>query len=322
MAKLLKHETYVLFSRWAALLFILGALIGCYLMDGTSLPVGVQQSPYSRDGAPERRVDAKYYILKSKWNYRELVLHYRTHRDDHMTEEKLATMYGLEYSEGMSYEEIYPLTARPSYVRILWCMGGLLVLSAVLPPVLIRYPINTGVPFLAARLCRSRRKAVLTKILVLDMIVIAISLLTTLIKIWAFAGSIISQTSLGYVLYTILLRLLMAMAVMSVPIWLAFAIRNLKGLIVVETLYGVLCYGLNVAACGSDKLLPVPIPAYLHGLRPIWQQGGPAGWIGYAAAVSVVWIVLFIALSVRAFDRECEQRFGAWEADQSLKAGN
>ena len=91
----------------------------------------------------------------------------------------------------------------------------------------------------------------LAKILLLDMIVMVVSLLTTLIKIWAFAGNIVSQTSLGYVLYTILLRLLMAVAVMSVPVWLAFAIRNLKGLIVVEALYGILCYGLNVAACGS-----------------------------------------------------------------------
>ena len=310
MAKLLKHETYILLRRWAALLFILGALVGCYLLDGTGLPAGIQKAPYNPDGTPERRVDAKFYILKSKWNYDYLANNYRTNHNAHMTEERLAGMYGLEYTEGMSYEEIYPLTARPSYVRILWSIGGLLVLSAVLPPVLIRYPINTGVPFLAARLSRSRRKAALAKILMLDMIVMAISLLTALVKIWAFAGSIVSQTSLGYVLYTILLRMFMAVAVMSVPVWLAFAIRNLKGLIVVDTLYGIICYGLNVAACGSDKLLPVPIPAYLHGLRPIWQPGGPGLWIGYAILISLGWIVLFTALSVRYFEREGEMRFG------------
>ena len=152
--------------------------------------------------------------------------------------------------------------------------------------------------------------------------VMVISLLTTLVKIWAYAGSIVSQTSFGYVLYTILLRMFMAVAVMSVPVWLAFAIRNLKGLIVVEVLYGVLCYGLNAIACGSDKLLPIPIPAFLHGLRPIWQQGGPVGWIIFAAAVSLIWIVLFAVLSVRRFQREGEKRFGVREAEQSLKAGN
>lgn len=306
MGKLLKHEGYVLFRRWAALLFILGALAGCYLLDGTTnLPAGIKKAPYSSDGAPERRVDAKFYILKSKWNYDMLVTNYRTNHNAHMTEQKLAAMYGLEYTEGMSYEEIYPLTARPSYVRILWHMGGLLVLSAVLPPVLIRYPINTGVPFLAARLCRSRRKPALAKILLLDLIVVLISLVTTLVKIWAFAGSIVSQTSLGYVVYTLLLRMVMALAVMSVPVWLAFAIRNLKGLILVDTLYGIICYRLNVIACGLDKPLPIPIPAFLHGLRPLWQQGGPALWIAFAAAVSAGWIVLFTLLSLRAFDREC-----------------
>ena len=322
MAKLLRHETYVLFRRWAALLFILGALIGCYLFDGTSTPAGVQSSPYSPDGIPERRVDAKFYMLKGKWNYDLLVINYRTNHNAHMTEERLAGMYGLEYTEGMSYEEIYTLTAKPSYLRIIWCMLGLLVLSAILPPVLIRYPINTAVPFLAARLCRSRRKAVLAKILLLDIIVMVISLLTTLVKIWAFAGSIVSQTSLGYVVYTILLRMFMAVAVMSVSVWLAFAIRNLKGLIVVEVLYGILCYGLNVIAWGSDKLLPIPIPAYLHGLRPLWQQGGSGLWIGYAILISLGWIVLFTALSVRSFQREGENRLSLREAEQSLKAEN
>ena len=92
---------------------------------------------------------------------------------------------------------------------------------------------------------------------------------------------------------------------MSVPVWLAFAIRNLKGLIVVDALYGIVCYGLNVAACNSDKLLPIPFPAFLHGLRPIWQQDGPPLWIGVAVAVSLVYIGLFMFLSLRAFDREC-----------------
>ena len=305
MAKLLRHEFYLLSRRWIALLFILAALIGNYLLDGAGLPVGIQKAPYSRAGAPERRVDAKYYILMSKWSYGLAVEHYRTHRDDHMTEEKLAEMYGLEYTEGMSYEEIYPLTAKASYVRILWHMGGLLVLCAVLPAVLIRYPIRTGVPALAARLCRSRRKTALAKMLLLCLCAAVISLAGTLVKIWAFAGSIVSQAGLAYVLRTLLLRLTMALGVMAVPVWLAFAIRNLKGLVVVNVLYGILCYGLNVAACNADGVIPIPVPAWLHGLRPIWQQGGPAGWSVYAAAVSLGWIVLFGFLSLRAFSREC-----------------
>ena len=70
-----------------------------------------------------------------------------------------------------------------------------------------------------------------------------------------------------------------------------------------EAAYGVVCYILNVAACNSDKLLPIPIPAYLHGLRPIWQVDGPGLWIVYAALVSLAWIILFAALSVGSFTR-------------------
>ena len=58
---------------------------------------------------------------------------------------------------------------------------------------------------------------------------------------------------------------------------------------------------------GSDRLLPIPIPAYLHGLRPIWQVGGPGGWILFAALVSLGWIVLFAVLSVRSFARSLDK---------------
>ncbi len=307
MTKLIKHELFLLSRRWWAILLILGALLGSYLLDGASLPAGVQASPYSRDGAPERRIDAKYYILRSKWDYQMSADHFRTHRDDHMTEEKLAGQFGLEYTEGMSYEDLYPLTAKPSYVRILWFAGGLLALCAVLPAVLIRYPLDTGVPAQTARFCGAPGKTALAKIIVLDCLVVIGSLLNTLIRIWAYAGSIVSQTDFSYVLYTLLLRLLMDVSVLSVPVYLAFAIRNLKLLVTVNVLYGMICYRLNVAACGSDRLLPIPIPAYLHGLRPIWQAGGPGGWILFAALVSLGWIVLFAVLSVRSFARSLDK---------------
>ena len=42
-------------------------------------------------------------------------------------------------------------------------------------------------------------------------------MLSTLLQIGVYAGSILSQASFGYVLYTVLLRLLLDMAVLSVP---------------------------------------------------------------------------------------------------------
>ncbi len=312
MMKVLKQEFFVLSRRWGALLLILAALIGNYWLGGTH-PAGMPLH--------DRHVDAKCFWLNSKWNFTVWYMHIESDKFTRMTLEEAVENYGLEDAGVTSYAEIYPLTAKAQHVRLLWFLGGLIFLCAILPPVLIRYPLDKGGPDLTAQLTGSRRKTALGKIVAFDLVVLLCSLISTLIQIWAFAGSIVSQTDFGYVLYTVLLRLLIDLAVLSVPMYLAFLIRRIPGLVVVNIAYGVICYILNVAACDSDKLLPIPIPAFLHGLRPIWQVDGPAGWIIFAAAVSLVWIVLFTVLSVRCFRREGEKRFGVREAAESLKAG-
>ena len=294
MIKVLKQELFVLSRCWAALLLILAALIGNYWLGGTH-PVGMPLH--------DRHVEAKCFWLNSKWNYTSWYMHIESNKFTRMTLEEAVANYGLEDAGITSYAELYPLTAKAQHVRLLWFLGGLIFLCAILPPVLLRYPLDKGIPDLTAQLTGSRQKTALGKIVAFYLVVLLISLISTLIQIWAFAGSIISQTNFGYVLYTVLLRLLMDMAVLSVPLYLAFLIRSIPGLVVVDIAYGVICYILNVAACNSDKLLPIPIPAYLHGLRPIWQAGGPVAWRLFAAAVSIVWIILFAALSVGSFTR-------------------
>ena len=267
MIKVLKQELFVLSRRWAALLLILAALIGNYWLGGTH-PVGMPLH--------DRHVEAKCFWLNSKWNYTSWYMHIESNKFTRMTLEEAVANYGLEDAGITSYAELYPLTAKAQHVRLLWFL---------------------------AQLTGSRQKTALGKIVAFYLVVLLISLISTLIQIWAFAGSIVSQAGFAYVLGTVLLRLLMDMAVLSVPLYLAFLIRSIPGLVVVDIAYGVICYILNVAACGSDKLLPIPIPAYLHGLRPIWQAGGPTLWIVFAAAVSLAWIILFAALSVGSFTR-------------------
>lgn len=315
MGKHLRHEVYVLLRRWPALLLILAALIGNYWLGGVNKVAGA--------GGYDRRIDAKCFWLMTRTEFEGNLRGYEYYiKYTHRTVEEIVESYGLTDAGITELEEIYPLLAGAQYRRCLWFLGGLLFLCMILPPVLIRDPMNSGVPALAARLTRSGRTSALAKIMVYDLCVLLISLISTLIQIGAYAGSIVSQAGFAYVLGTVLLRLLLDLAVLSVPMYLAFLIRRIPGLVAVEAAYGVVCYILNVAACNSDKLLPIPIPAYLHGLRPLWQQGGPAGWIVLATAVSVVWIVLFTVLSVRCFQREGEKRFGVREAAESLKAAN
>jgi hypothetical protein len=70
-----------------------------------------------------------------------------------------------------------------------------------------------------------------------------------------------------------------------------------------NTAYGVLCYAVNVAAHYQDGVLFIPFPAWLHGLRKIWQPGTSALWLGLASLISLVYILLFGWLSVRRFER-------------------
>ena len=293
MGKHLRHEVYVLLRRWPALLLILAALIGNYWLGGVKV-AGAERY--------NRRIDAKCFWLMTRTEFEGNLRGYEYYiKYTHRTVEEIVESYGLTDAGITELEEIYPLLAGAQYRRCLWFLGGLLFLCMILPPVLIRDPMNSGVPALAARLTRSGRTSALAKIMVYDLCVLLISLISTLIQIGVYAGSIVSQAGFAYVLGTVLLRLLLDLAVLSVPLYLAFLIRRIPGLVAVEAAYGVVCYILNVAACNSDKLLPIPIPAYLHGLRPIWQVDGPGLWIAYAALVSLAWIVLFTALSVHSF---------------------
>ena len=298
MKKTIRQELFVLFRRWPALLLLLAALIGNYALGGVRV-AGAEQY--------DRRIDAKCFWLINETEFQRTLASDRyAMKYTHRTEEEILKRYGLEDADIQELEDIFPLLARAQYVRLLWFLGGLLFLCALLPPVLIRYPLDTGVPDLTAALMGSRRNAALGKIAVFFLAVFVVSLLSTLLQIGVYAGSIAAQAGFPYVLYTVLLRLLMDMAVLSVPMYLAFCIRSTPGLVMVNTAYGVLCYALCVWASRLDGVVPLPVPAFLHGLRPLWQQGGQAGWIVFAALVSLAWIVLFSALSLRCFEKTGE----------------
>ncbi len=313
MAKQLKHEFFVLIRRWPALLLILGALIGSYVVN-VSHPIGRERH--------DRSLDSGCYWLDSKWSFTSRYMALEANKFTRTTLEDVLAAYGLEDAGITRYAEIYPFTARAQYLRLLWFMGGLVFLCAVLPPVLIRYPLDTGVPDLTARLTRSRRRTALGRIAVYAAAVVFIGLVSILIQIWAFAGSILSRAGFGYVLYTVLLRLLTDLAVLSLPMFLGFAIRSTPLLILLNTVYGAACYALNVAASRLETAVPIPVPAWLHGLRPLWERGGPGGWIAFSVLVSLAWIALFTLLSLRLFRRAEARRFGVREAERSLNGAD
>lgn len=301
MGKILKQELYQFFRRWWAIILVLAALIGNYWLD-TKLPIGAEKWNF--------HIDAKCMELTTKGEH-AYISDFRQRRSEKQPgkypfDEYLAAYahsFGLDEYGVTSYEEIFPLLAKAQYVRTQWFCGGLLFLCILFPPVLIRYPLSTGIPKLAARLCGSRKQVARAKLTFCYALAFLICLFTWLFQLLVYAGAIVSQAGFAYVLATLLLRILTDLAVLSIPFYLAFRISNLFAVLGFNTAYGVLCYAVNVAAHDLDNVVLIPFPGFLHGLRALWQPGASALWVILTALVSLAWILIFGWLSVRWFEK-------------------
>ncbi len=301
MAKNLRQEFFQFLRRWPAILFVLAALIGNYWLD-TKLPIGAEKW--------NLHIDAKCMQLTTKGEH-AYITDFRKRRsekqpgkypfDEYLAE--YAHSFGLDEYGVTSYEEIFPLLAKSQYVRTQWFCGGLLFLCILFPPVLIRYPLSTGVPAFTARLCGSRKRVARAKLVFCYALAFLVSLITWVFQLLVYAGTIVPQTGLAYILSTLLLRILTDLAVLSIPFYLAFRISNLYAVLGFNTLYGVLCYAVNVAANYQDGVVFIPFPAWLHGLRSLWQPGTTAQWPVASALVCLAYILVFGRLSVRQYEQ-------------------
>ena len=301
MGRNLKQESYQFFHRWGAIILVLATLIGNYWLDA-KLPIGAEKWDWS--------IDARCIELTTKGQMAAQT-DFRKRRSESQPgkypfAEYLAEyvhIYGLDDYGITAYEEVFPLIAKAQYARTQWFCGGLLFLCILFPPVLIRYPLSTGVPKLAARLCGSRKQVARAKLTFCYALAFLICLFTWLFQLLVYAGAIVSQAGFAYVLATLLLRILTDLAVLSIPFYLAFRISNPFAVLGFNTAYGFLCYAVNVAAHYLDNVVFIPFPAFLHGLRALWQPGASALWRILAALVSLAWILIFGWLSVRWFEK-------------------
>ncbi len=296
MGKTLKQEFYLLWCRRGAWVLLLLALLGCFLIEIIP-PVGAERWTC--------RIDAKCIELISKTDAQWHVDYYRQSAKTRHDKELigLGDVYGLPPGSVKNAEEIYAALTEAEYARVMWFGGGLLALCLFLPTVLIRYPLDRGVPDWSARFCGSRRRVARAKIWVFYFLGALFGLLCTLILVFVYARDILERQGLGFVLYTLAAHTLMELAVLSVPMYLAFRVSSSFFLLGCSTLYGVLCYAVNVAAHTLDGMLFIPFPAWLHGLRCLWQPEGPKLWLLVSALVSLVYILVFGLLSIRSFSR-------------------
>ena len=296
MGKTFRQELYQLRCRWRSWILLCMALLGCFLIEN-STPIGTYWD--------DVKIDAQCIQLMTKAAAESHVVYYtnspKTRHDKELV--GLGEVYGLPAGSVKNAEDIYAALTEAEYTRVMWFGGGLFCLCIILPTVLIRYSLNTGVPDWSAKFCGSRRRVARAKVLLCNLLILLFSLAYTLLLVYIYARYIVSRQGIGFFLGTLAAHTLMELAVLSVPLYIAFRCRNPYSVLGFNTAYGVLCYAVNVAAHYQDGVLFIPFPAWLHGLRKIWQPGTSALWLGLASLISLVYILLFGWLSVRRFER-------------------
>ena len=285
MGKPFQQELYQLRCRWKSWILLCMALLGCFLIEN-STPIGTYWD--------DVKIDAQSIKLMTKAAAESHVVYYmnssKTRHDKELV--GLGDVYGLPPGSVKNAEDIYAALTEAEYTRVMWFGGGLLCLCIILPAVLIRYPLNTGVPEWSARYCGSRRKVARAKVLLCNLLILLFSLAYTLLLVYVYARYIVSRQGIGFFLGTLAAHTLMELAVLSIPLYIAFRCKNIFSVLGFNTLYGVLCYAVNVAAHYQDGVLFIPFPAWLHGLQPLWQPGAPVLWLVASALVSLVWILV------------------------------
>ena len=296
MRKNLKQESYQLFHRWGAWILLCLAFLGCFLM-AKSTPVGAERW--------HARIDSKCIMLMTKAEAEWHVEWYTTISHNRVDKELigLGDRYGLPSGSVKNGAEIYAALSEAEYTRLMWFEGGLLCFCIMFPAILISYPLDRGVLEWSAKLCGSRRKAAHAKVLTYYLLALVFSVVYTVLLIVIYARYIFSRQGIGYVLGTLAVHTLMEVAILSIPLYIAFLCKNTFLILGFNTAYGVLCYAVNVAAHYQDGVLFIPFPAWLHGLRSLWQPDGPKLWLAASALFSLAWILVFGRLSVRHFAR-------------------
>ena len=296
MGKTFRQELYQLRCRWRSWILLCMALLGCFLIEN-STPIGTYWD--------DVKIDAQCIQLMTKSAAESHVVYYtnspKTRHDKELV--GLGEVYGLPAGSVKNAEDIYAALTEAEYTRVMWFGGGLLCLCIILPAVLIRYSLNTGVPDWSAKFCGSRRRVARAKVLLCNLLILLFSLAYTLLLVYVYARYIVSRQGIGFFLGTLAAHTLMELAVLSIPMYIGFLCRNMFTVLGCNTLYGILCYAVNVAAHTQNGVLFIPFPAWLHGLRSLWQPDRPALWLAASALFSLIWILVFAWLSVRRFAR-------------------
>ncbi len=207
-------------------------------------------------------------------------------------------------------EELFFVTVPGQFVRIMWYSGGFSVMMLLLPMFLFTRDKRNDLIYIRGRLCGSFKRVALAKIIVYYIIVALTSIISPFILIAANIPQAWSMLGAGYMLRCIVLHVFMDMAVMSLPVLVAFAIDSPALCTIASFLLALASIAANVLAARCSDILYIPfLPSVLQGMRALWQPDTPTGAIVFAFACSVVFIVVCTALSCALFNRKGKKFF-------------
>ena len=129
------------------------------------------------------------------------------------------------------------------------------------------------------------------------------------------------QLGFGYCLRCLVMRLLMDWSILSIPVYVAFLCRNTVMTALLNLAYGCLCCWINILAAAREGVLFIPFPAWLHGLRSLWQPGASPLWLILSALVSLAYILAFARLSVQALNAPKRKKNNGRSIKSRMKEG-
>ena len=299
MLKALKQE---LFRLSRSLPLLLAVLLIAFLSI-------IRWYPLHPDGQWRFDLEDDAYLYNSEDEFSAWIEYrFKGHRlSEPIDFEEAIGWYGLEGSEAATLHELYVDFNRSRYPLTFWYGPALFVPVFLLPTVLIGLGKRGGAAALAARLGGSGRRVALAKLLVFYAVFLIIDLLGLLIAQASFLPYGAGQYSFGYRLLAFLLRFALDLGLVSIPLWLAFRLRSPVLVTVVNLLLAAafcLFFPILPQLLGLDRVLFIPFPPFLHGLKALWQPETPLLAVLGALALGLVWAVVFALLSLRAAEKE------------------
>jgi hypothetical protein len=216
--------------------------------------------------------------------------------------------YNMQDLDVETPEEMYLATTEDQTKRIMWYCGGMIVILALLPALYICRDKKSRMPYMRAALAGAPVSEALAQILALYIVTALVSLLSQLCLVFFYVPYIVSELGASYFVRCLVQRVVTDLALISVPMLLAYLIDLTPICVITGAAYGVFSMVMNISAAGTSALARVPFPTgYLQGLRGYWSAGAAAGDLAFYFCSAAACILICAAASALIFRQKAKK---------------